>query len=346
MKSAVLQSAALGFPWQTLDPFLFCVHHKDAYPAGDERMAPRAELSGRNLGNDFSYKDGWSMYHGLETPGFPQHPHRGFETITIARKGFIDHSDSMGAAARFGRGDVQWMTAGRGIVHSEMFPLVNEAAPNPTELFQIWINLPARSKFAEPYFSMYWNENIPRLLHRDAEDRETEVTVYAGTLPGAAGVQPPPDSWAAQRESAVRILSVRMAPGARWTLPPAEAGVNRVLYYFQGDQLQVADHAAAQKSAMLLADTLPAELHAGEAECELLLLEGRPIGEPVVQYGPFVMNSEAEIQQTMDDFRRTRFGGWPWPDDAPVHARNETRFARHADGRVERPQQSVAIGAG
>ncbi|MFV0316011.1 MAG: pirin family protein, partial [Microthrixaceae bacterium] len=98
--------------WPTLDPFLFVAHHRDAYPAGTEEMAPQASLEGREIGADFSAKDGWSMYHGSVAPGFPAHPHRGFETVTYVRKGLIDHSDSLGATARFGRGDTQWMTAG------------------------------------------------------------------------------------------------------------------------------------------------------------------------------------------------------------------------------------------
>ncbi|HAP75488.1 MAG TPA: pirin, partial [Acidimicrobiaceae bacterium] len=110
--SLIAQRVPLGFQWPTADPFLFCVHHLDLYPEGDGRFAPAASLAGRNIGNDFEPKDGWRMYHGSTVPGFPEHPHRGFETVTFARKGFIDHSDSMGAAARFGRGDVQWMTAG------------------------------------------------------------------------------------------------------------------------------------------------------------------------------------------------------------------------------------------
>ena len=93
---------------------------------------------------------------------FPQHPHRGFETVTFVRQGFIDHSDSLGATARFGRGDVQWLTAGEGIVHCEMFPLLDLDGPNPCELFQIWLNLPAADKMVEPYFTMLWNEDIPR----------------------------------------------------------------------------------------------------------------------------------------------------------------------------------------
>ncbi|MDX1621216.1 MAG: pirin family protein, partial [Nitriliruptorales bacterium] len=142
----VLQVVELGRVWQTVDPFLFCVHHDDDYPEGDEELGPCAPLTGRNIGMDFSGRDGWSMYHGSLVPGFPQHPHRGFETISFMRRGFMDHSDSLGASARFGRGDVQWMTAGSGIVHAEMFPLLNKDQHNEMELFQIWINLPSTDK--------------------------------------------------------------------------------------------------------------------------------------------------------------------------------------------------------
>jgi redox-sensitive bicupin YhaK (pirin superfamily) len=153
----VLSVTPLGFPWATADPFLFCVHHDDAYPPGNEQMGPAAPLAGRDIGQDFAGKDGWRMYHGDTVPGFPSHPHRGFETVTIVRRGLIDHSDSLGAAARFGSGDVQWLTAGRGIVHAEMFPLLDRSGPNPLELFQIWLNLPAKSKMAEPHFTMLWS---------------------------------------------------------------------------------------------------------------------------------------------------------------------------------------------
>src|SRR5258708_2033417 len=153
MGDTVLSVDALAFPWAAHDPFLFCVHHVDAYPAGNETLGPATPLEGRDLGSDFSRKDGWSMYHGLATPAFPPHPHRGFETVTIVRLGFIGHADSLGATARFGAGDVQWLTAGSGIVHSEMFPLPERTRPNPLELFQIWLNLPARSKLVRPHFS-------------------------------------------------------------------------------------------------------------------------------------------------------------------------------------------------
>ena len=133
--SAVLELVKLGAPpWKTFDPFLFCVHHRDDYPAGDARLGPVTPLSGRNIGQDFDNKDGWNMYHGDVVPGFPRHPHRGFETVTVTRRGFVDHSDSLGATARYGEGDVQWMTAGSGIVHAEMFPLpavIHCTSPSP-----------------------------------------------------------------------------------------------------------------------------------------------------------------------------------------------------------------------
>jgi len=154
---------ALGFPWTTRDPFLFCVYHADAYPESDGAFGPVSSLAGRKLGNDFDIKDGWRMYHGRTIPGFPVHPHRGFETVTVVRKGIVDHSDSLGGAGRYGHGDVQWMTAGKGIQHAEMFPLVNQSSPNPLELFQIWLNLPRKSKFVEPHYTMLWREQIPGL---------------------------------------------------------------------------------------------------------------------------------------------------------------------------------------
>ncbi|MEZ4309507.1 MAG: pirin family protein [Polyangiaceae bacterium] len=219
MTSTILETRALGFPWETADPFLFCVHHDDAYPKGNERMGPAAPLAGRNLGQDFEGKDGWRMYHGRVVPGFPQHPHRGFETVTIARRGYIDHSDSLGAAARFGRGDVQWLTAGGGIVHSEMFPLLECEADNPVELFQIWLNLPSADKLVEPHFAMLWSHEIPRLTFTDSASRQTEVTVIAGQLGDRKPPSPPPRSWASRPDTDVAIWTIRMSPGATFELP-------------------------------------------------------------------------------------------------------------------------------
>jgi hypothetical protein len=339
--SPILHIKPLGFPWETIDPFLFCAYHDDAYPEANAQMEPAASLAGRAIGQDFSRKDGWSMYHGHAVPGFPAHPHRGFETVTIVRKGLIDHCDSLGAAARFGRGDVQWLTAGKGVVHSEMFPLLDRTGPNPLELFQIWLNLPARSKMAAPHFTMFWSQDIARQVAMDAAGRSTEVAVIAGHL-DAQGVvtppAPPPDSWAAQAKADVAIWTIRMAPGAHWTLPAATGeGTRRSLYFFKGKSVTLGGQAASAASAIELRAAAGVELVNGEEAAEFLLLQGRSIGEPVEQHGPFVMNTRAEIAQTIEDWRRTQFGGWPWPDAAPVHGRDPARFARHPDGREERP---------
>jgi redox-sensitive bicupin YhaK (pirin superfamily) len=340
--SSILRIAPLGFPWETADPFLFCAHHDDAYPAGNAELGPEASLAGRNLGQDFSRKDGWSMYHGETVPGFPAHPHRGFETVTIVRQGLIDHSDSLGAAARFGQGDVQWLTAGQGIVHAEMFPLLDAGAPNPLELFQIWLNLPARSKMVTPHFTMFWADRVPRLHATDEAGRRTDVAVVAGKLDGAdSPLPPPPDSWAAQARADVAIWTIRMEPGARWTLPAASGdGSRRHLYFFKGRTVNVAGERITGPSMIEVRADRGIDLVNGDEAAELLLLQGRPIGEKVAQYGPFVMNTEAEIRQTMLDYRRTQFGGWDWPDPAPVHGRDPVRFARHPDGRRETAEDS------
>ena len=347
----VLQIKPLSFPWETVDPFLFCVYHDDAYPRGNGHLGPAASLTGRALGQDFSRKDGWSMYHGDTVPGFPAHPHRGFETVTVVRKGLIDHSDSLGAAARFGRGDVQWLTTGRGVVHSEMFPLLDDAEPNPLELFQIWLNLPAASKMSAPHFTMFWSEDIPRRVVTDGQGATTEIAVIAGALRdvGASGnedivqpLAPPPDSWAAREQADIAIWTIRMSPGASWTVPAAHSGSRRTLYLFKGGPVTVGGEKVSDLAAIEVPADVTVELTNGHSVSEFLLLQGRPIGEPVVQHGPFVMNSQAEIAQTFADYQRTKFGGWPWPSAAPVHGRDRARFARHPDGRSESPAERTA----
>src|SRR5690606_3509278 len=266
-------------PWRTKDPFLFCVHHADAYPECNGRFGPAASLEGRDMSQDFAGEDGWRMYHGEEVPGFPQHPHRGFETITLARKGFIDHSDSLGAVARFGEGDVQWLTAGKGINHSEMFPLLHTDRENPVELFQIWLNLPARSKMVEPYFSMYWGPDVPRFEHVDASGRRARVTVIAGALGAHTPKPPPPDSWAAQEGSEVAVWAITLEPGAAWTLPAASAGLNRSLFFFRGAGLRADGQPIDARSQLALRSDVPLTLQAGDEELELLMPQaGRRAG--------------------------------------------------------------------
>ncbi|HZH17953.1 MAG TPA: pirin family protein [Archangium sp.] len=324
-------------PWKTPNPFLFCVLHDDQYPAGNERMGPNASLMGRNIGRDFEGKDGWSMYHGQSIPGFPEHPHRGFETVTFVRQGLMDHSDSLGATARYGSGDVQWMTAGSGIQHSEMFPLLNRSGPNPINYFQIWLNLPKADKLTQPRFSMFWSPTVPRYSEQDSAGRRTEVTIVAGTLSGKKAPSPPPNSWAARSGTDVAIWLIKMAPSAQWELPAAPKGATRHLYFFKGPWLRIGGRDIPPSSRIEMRDGINALLVNGPAETEVLVLQGQPIQEPIARYGPFVMTTQEELQQAIADYRATQFGGWPWSSVEPVHPREEGRFARHADGRIDRP---------
>jgi redox-sensitive bicupin YhaK (pirin superfamily) len=324
----------LGFPWETEDPFLFCAYHNDTYPEGNENLGPEASLQGRNIGQDFKIKDGWRMYHGDTVPGFPVHPHRGFETVTVVQQGLVDHADSMGAAGRYGGGDVQWMTAGKGVQHSEMFPLVNSDQPNPLELFQIWLNLPAANKMVEPHFSMLWADKIPQYQFADEAGKKITADIIAGELQGQQALTPPPDSWAGNSENRVAIWTIVLSPGARWVLPAAEPELSRNLYFYRGGSLTIAGQKITTDHKVALLSDVEIELHNGPEESRLLLLQGRPINEPVVQYGPFVMNTKAEIQQTFRDYEKSKFGGWPWPSPDPVH-HGKGRFAKHADGKTE-----------
>lgn len=334
-KHPVLKVKPLGFQWETADPFLFCVHHDDRFPRGNDSLGPDASLEGRHIGQDFIIKDGWRMYHGETVPGFPYHPHRGFETITVVRKGMVDHADSLGAAGRYGDGDVQWMTAGGGVQHSEMFPLLRKDAANPMELFQIWLNLPRKSKMVKPHFAMMWRESIPHHHHTDANGRKTEVEVLVGSLLDKSAPTPPPDSWANDPQNHVAIWNIRLEANAKWTVPKGAEGINRTLYVYQGDELKVAGKTIPGYHSVEVVPEQELVLNNGKGEARVLVLQGRPIGEPVVQHGPFVMNTRAEIQQAFNDYQRTHFGGWPWDSRDPTHGRDRGRFARHADGREE-----------
>lgn len=334
---AIINIKPLGFMWETIDPFLFCVHHLDNYPAGNEKMGPAASLAGRNLGQDFTIRDGWRMYHGHEIPGFPAHPHRGFETVTVVLNGFVDHSDSHGAAGRYGNGDVQWMTAGSGLQHCEMFPLIQKDKGNPLELFQIWINLPQEKKFAAPHFKMLWAEEIPVVKKKDESGKTSEIILVAGRLEEVSAPAPAPDSWAADSDNEVAIWKIKIEKGGKWVLPAASSQVRRTIYFYKGSTITLAGYEVKSYQSVELLSDMDIIIEAVNEDAFLLLLQGMPIAEPVAQYGPFVMNTQAEIQQAFRDYRETQFGGWPWEKYDHVHPRTRGRFAKYANGKEETP---------
>lgn len=328
----------LGRPWQGVGPFLFGAYHLDAYPRGNADMGPVDGTAGHAIGNDFGHPSGWNMYHGQTVPGFPAHPHRGFETITIVARGFVDHADSTGASARYGAGDVQWVTAGRGVSHAEMFPLLDTEGDNPFELYQLWLNLPARSKGVDPEFTMQWGEQVP-VVTAGPDGARARVRVVAGSFDGKQALAPPRHSWAAEDDADVAVWLVELEPGASVDLPDVATDRTERMLYVHGEGASVVVNGATVRDQQGFVqdgrDTLA--LQAGESGATVLVLQGVPIGEPVVAHGPFVMNTQAEIAEAFDDYRRTQFGGWPWESTAMVHPRETPRFARYGDGRLEHP---------
>lgn len=317
------------------DPFLFCVHHKDSYPEGNKEMGPKASLNGRMMGNDFNGLDGWNMYHGKKVPGFPQHPHRGFETVTIVLEGVVDHGDSKGGSGRYAAGDVQWLTAGRGCNHSEMFPLINENEPNPMELFQIWLNLPKKDKLVDPHYKMLWEEDIPVIKYEDENKKHSFVTLVSGEFNNNKSLDSSPNSWASKKENHVGIMIIKMDKEATITLPKVSATLNRNIYFYKGESIKIDNETINVSNRVKLNGNSEITITNGLEEGYILLLEGEPIGEPVAIYGPFVMNTREDIQQTMKEYRETEFGGWPLDRDDFIHSREQGRFARYTNGEIE-----------
>jgi redox-sensitive bicupin YhaK (pirin superfamily) len=199
------------------------------------------------------------------------------------------------------------------------------------ELFQIWLNLPPESKMVPAYFRMLWSEEIPTIEPAPG----ISVDVIAGILDGHVAPDATPDSWASSEHGDMAIWLVRLEPGASWVLPAAPSGVNRMLHFIQGNDVSVDGVDVSSGAGVRVVPDVDVPIVNNGEPAEFLLLQGRPIGAPVFQLGPFVMNTPEELQQAFDDYRSTGFGGWPWSRRDPVHARTEGRFALHADGQIE-----------
>lgn len=337
--TATISSFPLGLHWPTFGPFLFCAHHYDFYPKGNEGQGiDPVHFKGRSMGQDFVEKDGFRLYHGAEIPGFPVHPHRGFETITVVRKGLVDHADSLGAAGRYGQGDVQWMTAGSGIQHSEMFPLVHPDKENTLELFQIWLNLPRASKMVPAHFTMFWANEIPLISEQEGR---CEISLIAGQYKHHTSLSAPPDSWASNPENEVLIALIKLKSGASFTLPASKSKTSRSAYFFVGEKLKLNGVEMSPQTGTQLEGQTELTLFSEGEDTEVLILQAKEINEPVVQHGPFVMNSREEIMKTIADYQKTQFGGWPWPRRDMVHGSSPERFARYPDGRIVKPKSSI-----
>ena len=221
--------------------------------------------------------------------GFPPHPHRGFETITYMLEGRMRHEDHMGNAGRLESGGVQWMTAARGVIHSEM-PEQEEGLMHG---FQLWLNLPAHAKLGEPGYRDFAPAEIPQLRLENG----VRAKVIAGTLK-AEGIE---QQGVVQRpDTEPQLFDLHLPAGSTFS-PQIPDGHLLLLYVYEG-ALQVGDQPVGKGQLVRLSEQGELQLHS-ETGARLMLLAGRPLREPIVQYGPFVMNSREEIEQALRDFR-------------------------------------------
>lgn len=237
-----------------------------------------------------------------EAKGAPDHPHRGFETVTYLLDGEFEHKDSQGRAGRLRAGDVQWMTAGAGVIHSEMPEREFARTGGRLHGFQLWVNLPQRDKMMKPRYQEIPAGNIPTV---ETPDGLSRVRVIAGESLGARAV--------IETRTPIMYLHFTLQPGAR-LLQPVPREYNAFAYVIDGEGRFGADAETAVKGQMVLFEqddaegVLIANLEGARLPLDVLLVGGVPLGEPVARYGPFVMNTRAEIYQAIEDYRSGRMG--------------------------------------
>jgi redox-sensitive bicupin YhaK (pirin superfamily) len=228
--------------------------------------------------------------------GVGEHPHRGFETVTIVYDGEVSHRDSTGAGGTIGPGDVQWMTAAGGIIHEEFHSQAFTKTGGPFRMVQLWVNLPAKDKMAPPGYQSITDADIPVV---DLAQGVGRVRVIAGNFAGTSGP--------ARTFSPVNVWDVRLNRGADLVLDLPEGHTAMIAALSGHLKINGSEQAGEAEVIRFERDGSQVKIHA-DSDSILLVLTGEPIKEPVVGQGPFVMNSEAEIRQAIDDFNRGRFG--------------------------------------
>lgn len=331
MSNQVIYSIqAIEFRLDLKDPFLFTAHHIDHFPQGNANQGPVSPPTA-----DKPYR----MYYGDVVPGFPEHPHTGFETITLVEQGVVDHFDSLGNSGRYAAGDVQWLSTGNGVEHCEMFPLVHQDQENPFELFQIWFNSSPYEKKQNADYKMMWREQLPHVTQLDKQGRTSDIRVISGHFKDTRAISRPAYSWAAADENQVNIFMLTLPAHAQLTIPATTASSTRFAYFYQGPLLYIEQQAIDYKHLVELKPDTDIMLQAGDQEARILWLEGEPIGAPVAMRGPFVLNSEDELNHAFARYRQNHFGPWPWPSPAPVFPREQKRFASYQKGQqLEHPE--------
>lgn len=231
--------------------------------------------------------------------GVGEHPHRGFETVTIVYEGEVEHKDSTGAGGRIGPGDVQWMTAGSGILHQEFHSHEFTRTGGTLEMVQLWVNLPAKDKMTAPSYQTLLDADIPGV---DLPDGAGKVRIIAGEMDGHRGP--------ARTFTPMQVWDVRLKRAGKARLDSPD-GWNTLLVVLHGTvQVNETDMARAGELVVLGAEREGVVIESNN-DAVVLLLSGQPISEPIVGHGPFVMNTEAEIRQALRDFSTGQFGGIP-----------------------------------
>jgi quercetin 2,3-dioxygenase len=239
--------------------------------------------------------------------GVGEHPHRGFETVTIVYQGEVAHRDSAGNSGVIGPGDVQWMTAAAGVLHDEFHSPAFTQRGGALEMAQLWVNLPARHKMSAPRYQAILGAQIPVV---DLPESAGTLRVIAGEYAGQRGP--------AATFTSLNVWDMRVLAGKSVSLQIAP-GQTAALAILRGSVLVNGSHRAGEAELVIL-DLIGTEVQiAAEKDTSLLVLTGEPIGEPIVGYGPFVMNSREEIQTAIGDFQAGRFGRMP-PAAAPARA--------------------------
>lgn len=328
---AIYNIQPIEFRLDLKDPFLFTAHHIDHFPEGNDQLGPSRPSTPEKP---------YQMYYGDVVPGFPEHPHTGFETITLVESGYVDHFDSLGNSGRYATGDVQWLSTGNGVEHCEMFPLVHEDKENPFELFQIWFNSSPDEKKENADYKMMWREHIPHVIQTDSNGGKSDVRVVSGQFLGTDAISRPPHSWAAAKDNKVNIFMIHLDPHAELNIPATTSSSTRFAYFYQGPELLIEGETIPFKHLVELKPDQAIHLKNTDQPAHILWLEGEPINAPVAMRGPFVLNSDEELTVAFARYRQTHFGEWPWPSPAPVFKREQERFASYDKGSVvEYPEQ-------
>lgn len=318
--------------WDCEDPFIFATHHYDLYPKGNTQQAPPyEEIRRRSLGHDYDKLFGYRMYDGKVSPGFPLHPHWGYETFSVASKGYVDHFDNRGNQGRYGYGDMQWVSAGSLYCHDEIYPLAFMDRDNPVLLTQIHVNLPLEKKGTEPVVRTVWMEDIPAV-----KGEGWTASVYCGEFADVKGVPANPVSWAADPSHHVSIVKLDMEPGASVEVGPTEAAHRNV--YVTDGKATVEGEEFPHDTRLKMDTSATFTITMGKEPCEVWILEGDPIGEKQAAFGPAVLGSLDEVRKANRYVNEHIMDGWCWDYVNEKQDLGTERFFQAADGTVSAPK--------